>query len=430
MTILAGCGRTDDASKSGEDISSFMEDYRSAVSSSDYIVHALGGEEDRSYINSIDMLDKAYKEGLRVFEADISFTSDGVLVLAHSGEDNVWSKNDWEKRLGQKYPFDDESVKDYECYDADKHLCSYEVFNSFKIQGRYTANSFAELLDYMEEHRDMYLMVDAGHRSYADTQVYYEAIVEAADGRTQVLDRLIAGGQTTDMVKAAREVYDFPLINLYFDMKCDLAGRYVLLGALLARARQLRDVDPTVHARVYTMVHPEDTDSQAFYTSSGMSLEQRESLVTLQVPQGESRLPMGCQVIAVPMNTPEEKLGFLSRLNNNDIRHVDFVLLQQFMRTSHFQILGLTRENSVVAELMMVGNGNSAELMAIYTYPTCRGQGLAKALLHRSMVILQSEGVSHFEARIMTRSKPQMGLANAFGAQEEEVISLFPELML
>lgn len=217
MTILSGCGRTNDASKSDEDISSFMEDYRSAVSSSDYIVHALGGEEDRSYINSIDMLDKAYKEGLRVFEADISFTSDGVLVLAHSGEDNVWSKNDWEKRLGQKYPFDDESVKDYECYDVDKHLCSYEVFKSFKIQGRYTANSFAELLDYMEEHEDMYLMVDAGHRSYADAKAYYEAIVEAADGRTQVLDRLIAGGQTTDMVKAAREAYDFPLINLYFD---------------------------------------------------------------------------------------------------------------------------------------------------------------------------------------------------------------------
>lgn len=217
MTILSGCGRTNDASKSGEDISSFMEDYRNAVSSSDYIVHALGGEEDRSYINSIDMLDKAYKEGLRVFEADISFTSDGVLVLAHSGEDNVWSKNDWEMRLGQKYPFDDESVKDYECYDVDKHLCSYEVFKSFKIQGRYTANSFAELLDYMEEHVDMYLMVDAGHRSYADAKAYYEAIVEAADGRTQVLDRLIAGGQTTDMVKAAREAYDFPLINLYFD---------------------------------------------------------------------------------------------------------------------------------------------------------------------------------------------------------------------
>ncbi|MCR4882446.1 MAG: GNAT family N-acetyltransferase [Clostridiales bacterium] len=219
-------------------------------------------------------------------------------------------------------------------------------------------------------------------------------------------------------------------INLYFDMKCDLAGRYVLLGALLARARQLRDVNPQVHARVYTMVHPEDTDSQAFYTSSGMTLEQRESLVSLQIPAAESRLPMGCQVFAVPMNTPEEKLSFLNRLNNNDIRHIDFVLLQQFMRTSHFQLLGLTRENTVVSELMMVGNGSSAELMAVYTYPTYRKQGLAKALLHRSMVILQSEGVSHFTARVMTRSKPQMGLVNAFGAQEEEVISLFPELML
>ena len=69
----------------------------------------------------------------------------------------------------------------------------------------------------MEEHVDMYLMVDAGYRSYADAKAYYGAIVEAADGRTQVLDRLIAGGQTTDMVKAAREAYDFPLINLYFD---------------------------------------------------------------------------------------------------------------------------------------------------------------------------------------------------------------------
>ena len=219
-------------------------------------------------------------------------------------------------------------------------------------------------------------------------------------------------------------------INLYFDMKCDLAGRYVLLGALLARARQLRDVNPQVHARVYTMVHPDDTDSQAFYTSSGMSLEQRESLFSLQVPAGESRLPMGCQIVSVPLNTPEEKLAFLNRLNSNDIRHIDFVLLQQFMRTSHFQLLGLTRENMLVAELLMVGNGNLSEVMAIYTHASYRRQGLAKALLHRSMVIQQSEGVANFAVRVMTRSKPQMALMNAFGAHEEEVISLFPDLML
>ena len=219
-------------------------------------------------------------------------------------------------------------------------------------------------------------------------------------------------------------------INLYFDMKCDLAGRYVLLGALLARARQLRDVNPGVHARAYTIVHPEDTDAQAFYTSSGMSLEDREILISLQVPQGESRLPMGCQVVAVPLNTPDEQLAYLNRLNNQDLRHIDFVILQQFLRTSHFQLLGMTRDNMLVSELMMVGNGDTCELMAIYTHPDYRHQGIARALIHRSMVILQSEGVSRFCARVMTRSQPQMGLMKAFGAHEEEVLSIFPGLML
>ena len=193
-----------------------IKDYRQTVSSSDYIIHALGGMEGKEcYINSIDCLEKTYAAGYRLFEADVSFTSDGVLVLAHSGENNVWSKNDWEKRLGQEYPFGAGSVVPEE-YDEEKHLATYSDFMTFKIQGKYRASSFADLLDFMEEHTDMYVMVDAGNRSYEDTQTYYQEIVKEADGRTEVLDRLIAGGQTTDMVKAAREVYDFPLINLYY----------------------------------------------------------------------------------------------------------------------------------------------------------------------------------------------------------------------
>ena len=201
--------------------SALLKDYRKTVSSSDYIIHALGGMDgEECYINSIDCLEKTYAAGYRLFEADISFTSDGVLVLAHSGENNVWSKNDWEKRLGQEYPFaDDESGEKPsvpEGYDETKHLATYSDFMTFKIQGKYKASSFAELLDFMEEHTDMYVMVDAGNRSYEDTQTYYQEIVKAASGRTEVLDRLIAGGQTTEMVKAAREAYDFPLINLYY----------------------------------------------------------------------------------------------------------------------------------------------------------------------------------------------------------------------
>lgn len=196
--------------------SELIKNYKKTVSSSDYIIHALGGMNgEECYINSIDCLERTYDAGYRLFEADVSFTSDGVLVLAHSGENNVWSKNDWEKRLGQEYPFA-EGAEVPEGYDETKHLATYSDFMNFKLQGKYRATSFADLLDFMEEHTDMYVMVDAGNRSYEDTQTYYQEIVKVADGRTEVLDRLIAGGQTTDMVKAAREAYDFPLINLYY----------------------------------------------------------------------------------------------------------------------------------------------------------------------------------------------------------------------
>lgn len=219
-------------------------------------------------------------------------------------------------------------------------------------------------------------------------------------------------------------------INLYFDMKCALPGRYILLGALIARARQLRDTNPGARARVYTIVHPDDMDSQQFYTSAGMTLQNREAVVSLQVPQTESRVPMGCQIVNVPVNTPEEKLAFLARLANNDIRNMDFVLLQQFMRTSHFQLLGMVRDGQVVSELMMVGNGDSCEMMSVYTHASYRRQGLAQALVHRSMAVLTLEGVSQFTARVMTRSKPQLGLVSAFGAKEEAVLSVFPEIVL
>ncbi|MBR6402954.1 MAG: hypothetical protein IKS48_06175 [Eubacterium sp.] len=189
-----------------------ISDYKRTVSENKFIIHALGGMEGRySYVNSIDCLQTAYEAGYRLFEADISFTSDNVLVLAHSAENNIWTKNDWDKRLGQPFP------KAGSGANPEKHLCDYATFMTFKIQGRFKATDLAEIFDFMEEHTDMYLMVDAGKRSYEDTLAYYQELVKVAEGRTSVLNHLIAGGQTTDMVKAAREVYDFLIINLYYD---------------------------------------------------------------------------------------------------------------------------------------------------------------------------------------------------------------------
>ena len=74
--------------------------YIDVVEDEKYILHALGGMEGQyTYINSIDCLEENYASGYRLFEVDVSFTSDGKLVLAHSTDHNVWSKADWASPL-------------------------------------------------------------------------------------------------------------------------------------------------------------------------------------------------------------------------------------------------------------------------------------------------------------------------------------------
>lgn len=189
-----------------------VEQYLDTVSNSRYIMHALGGVDGTySYTNSIDALEASYAEGARLFEVDISFTSDEQLVLAHSttktalseGEANTWAKNDWEKRLGQPY-------------DPDKPLASFDEFMGFTIQGRFKATSFAELLDFMEAHDDMFVMLDVGNRSFKATKKIYQAIVEAVGDRESILWHFIVGGHSTAAMNAVLEVYDFPIRNLYF----------------------------------------------------------------------------------------------------------------------------------------------------------------------------------------------------------------------
>lgn len=207
VLLCAGCASSTSSSSSNapsSDTSGLLQQYRDTVSNSNYILHALGGMDDTySYTNSMDALRFHYENGYRLFEADVSFSSDHHLVLAHSSRDNIWKKADWETRLGQTY-------------DPEHPLATLDEFKAFSIQGRFQATTFAELLDFMETHPDMFVMVDAGNRSYDDTVAFYQAIVDEADGRDTILQHLIAGGQTTAMFHAAQSVYDFPLYNLYY----------------------------------------------------------------------------------------------------------------------------------------------------------------------------------------------------------------------
>ncbi|SNU07944.1 Glycerophosphoryl diester phosphodiesterase family protein [Lachnospiraceae bacterium] len=227
QTIVDQNGNVVEVKVQDRKIEDTVTNYKKTVESSQYMLHALGGMDSKTYINSIDSLNITYNAGYRLFEADVSYTSDDVPVLAHSAQDNVWTESDWNERIGMAYPFKDENGEEMTESDMDyfrkngysfqDHTCSYDTFMSFRIQGEYTATSFADIAKFMEKHDDMYLMVDAGNRDYESTQKLYKLIVAACENNSRVLDRIIAGGRTTDMMKAVKETYDFPLLNMYYD---------------------------------------------------------------------------------------------------------------------------------------------------------------------------------------------------------------------
>ena len=102
--------------------------YKNTVKQSNYIRHALGGLDTYQYLNTIEALENSYKKGFRLFEVDVRFTSDDKLVLTHG-----WEEVDYIERMGISY-------------DEQNSIPTYKEFMNYKIQGRYSATSFNNLV--------------------------------------------------------------------------------------------------------------------------------------------------------------------------------------------------------------------------------------------------------------------------------------------
>jgi GNAT superfamily N-acetyltransferase len=219
-------------------------------------------------------------------------------------------------------------------------------------------------------------------------------------------------------------------VNMYFSIEGDQSSRYLLFGALIARARQLQTVNPQLRARLYTSLDPRDDQNREFYLHNGFDLDEGDAVFSLQIPFGDGRIPMSCTVAATPLNTWEEQESLLTRLQMNEITYMDRNMLMELMHSPHFYALGLYRNAILIGETVLAGSGDGADLAAIYIEPSSRHQGMGRALLHRSLAILASEGVTHVTARIMTRSLPQQHLAADFGAVPLGVNTIFPGMYL
>jgi len=217
-------------------------------------------------------------------------------------------------------------------------------------------------------------------------------------------------------------------INMYISLHSEGPGRDMLLGALLARAYQLRIQTPHCKARLFAQVNIQDAAMMSFYMDGGFLADDALDIVQLSPPNARPSTPMGYDLGQIPLATPLEQQAFLTRMNTFRLNVLQYPLLQRYMAMPHFLALYLARSREIVGEILFSGERNAAKLLGLYILPNYRRLGLAKSLIVTGMKILSDQGVSHFEGDVIRRNGPQCALAQSCGATFIRTACFYPGL--
>ena len=226
------------------------------------------------------------------------------------------------------------------------------------------------------------------------------------------------------------EMYPEMPLHIYMQLESQSAGRNLLLGALLARAEQLRAQYGGQRARLYTQIAPENWELANFYTKAGFKADDSEDLYHFPLPIWPAHPPISCNYSSVGLRNAEEVQGFLNRMNAHRITPMDADFLGQCMQMEHFTAIGYYRGVNPVCEALLTGQGSTVTLVSLYVRSDLRRQGFAKSILGAAADILRPRGVTQVSARVFSRCAPQVGLMRAAGGKKIKTLSILPGLTL
>ena len=168
-----------------------------------YIAHGGGGLDGRTYSNSLEAMNHSYENGLRVFDIDLTFTSDSVLVLRHDWTENLEQRG---QTMAESGGFVDRNGHTQHHVKNPVRL-DYETFKSKKIYKQYTPMSCKDMLAFMQSHPDVYIATDMKD----DVEASYQYLVDRAKemNADSVLNRIIANVYDYSVYDKIMKIYPF-----------------------------------------------------------------------------------------------------------------------------------------------------------------------------------------------------------------------------
>lgn len=166
-----------------------------------FIAHAGGEIDGKMYTNSRQAWELTYQKGNRVIDADLDFTTDGVLVLRHSWGDNL------EQGIAMRESSRWIDANGMERYTASQTRMDYDTFKNTKLYYKYDTMSCEDMLVFMEEHKDLYVACDI--RGDALECYWYLVDLAVSLKKEEVLDRIIVSLYDYGLYEPILEIYQF-----------------------------------------------------------------------------------------------------------------------------------------------------------------------------------------------------------------------------
>lgn len=173
------------------------------------VSHAMGGIGGLTYTNSYEAFLSSYAMGNRVFEMDMLFSADGVLVGRHE-----WGES-FSKMMGQQ----DELPADR--LDA---RFTFDEFKQAKIQGKYNALTWDDAVSLLQQYPDIYIITDTKEIEPDQIERMFTTIVQSADKvNPDVLKRVVPQIYNQPMLAEVNSIYSFPdiIYTLYMSKDTD-----------------------------------------------------------------------------------------------------------------------------------------------------------------------------------------------------------------
>lgn len=164
------------------------------------IIHALGRIDDAVYTNSREALENSWQKGNRLLECDLIMTADGQLVACHDWE--FWNRETY----GKSSP-------------SGEYIPTLDVFMNSRVMGRYTPLSGEDIVVFLREHPDAYIITDTKYAEPDLVKEQFQALADVAakNGCQDTLDRFVVQIYHRYMYDMIDAIYPFPnyIFTLY-----------------------------------------------------------------------------------------------------------------------------------------------------------------------------------------------------------------------